>query len=192
MVVCTGNLSVLFVSMQRVKRRDNNKDKKKRSNKPSLKQQIKCPFYIKWSFINKSRRSKKTDIMHRVVITGIDSTHTCQLSNAFFHKASRSTTRTNKFDLKKMDAVVNLLKNTPNLSPISLRPLLHDCLPTYILTTGKFIGNFRNRVALFHAKNTDLVKRNISIEEVNHLCLKTSVSVEETKVLDDTMVMGNF
>ena len=98
-----------------------------------MKKQIQCPFEIKFGFINKLKRSIKTDIMHRVIITEVNNEHHCELSKEFYNVAARSTRRIPKYDLKKMEGIMGLLKNNPNLSPLSLRPLLSECVPTYFI-----------------------------------------------------------
>jgi len=71
-----------------------------------------------------------------------------------------------------MEGIIGLLKNNPNLSPLSLRPLLTECVPTYFMVDSQFIHNFRARVALYHSTRTDDNLEDISLKEVTDLVSK--------------------
>lgn len=110
------------------------------SQKESLKDQIICPFAIKFVCINKINRIPKKDNMYCVIVTEVHCTHHCELSNEFLHVANRSSRRRAKYDLKKLESVVTLLKNNLKLCPMSLKPILSECLPAYFHLGHKFIG----------------------------------------------------
>ena len=130
--------------------------------------------------------------MHRVIITEVNNEHHCELSKEFYNVAARSTRRIPKYDLKKMEGIMGLLKNNPNLSPLSLRPLLSECVPTYFIVDLQFIQNFRARVALYHSTHTDGNLDEISLKEANDLISKEKLSGKEHDVLNDPMVHTNF
>ena len=115
--------------------------------------------------------------MYNVVIQSVDSAHDCELSKVFFQHYSWSAGNKCTFDLKKIDALLVLLKSNPNLISIILHPLLTECIPNYFVIDVKFIVNYRARGAILHAHNLDRV-RDISIHEVGKLCMKRNFSIK--------------
>ena len=79
--------------------------------------------------MNKIIRVTKKDIMYNVVIKFFDNAHHCELLKSFLQYFSRSVDNKCKFDLKKIDTTLGLLKSSPNLKPFTLRPLLTECVP---------------------------------------------------------------
>ena len=80
-----------------------------------------------------------------------------------------------------------LLKSTPNLKTLILRPLLTECVPNYFTIDATFIGNYRARAAVFHARNLGRV-RDMFIHEFGKLCIKRKVSIKESNTLTDHLV----
>ena len=89
--------------------------------------------------------------------------------------------------LEETDAILGLLKSTPNLKPLILHPSLSEFVPDYFTIDSKFIGDFRARATICHAHNCGRV-RDISIKEGDKLCAKTKVNIKELNKINDPLV----
>ena len=90
----------------------------------SLKLQYKCPFQIKYSLIGYHQQKKLPTLYYRVIITGCNYEHTCQLSNIFYNVAQQKSRGIVKFELKNMNAILIFLKSSPSTNAIARRTLL--------------------------------------------------------------------
>jgi hypothetical protein len=83
-----------------------------------VKNACRCPFEIRYSFINycHNKDSKKLNIFYPVKITKVNYQHTCQLSTVF-HQESKQKNGTLQPDLNGLNHIIALLREKPNLKP---------------------------------------------------------------------------
>jgi hypothetical protein len=82
----------------------------------SVKNVYKCPFKVRYSFINycHNKDSKKPNIFYPVKITKVNYQHTCQLSTVF-HQESKQKNGTLQLDLNGLNHIIGLLREKPSL-----------------------------------------------------------------------------
>ncbi len=156
---------------------------KRRKVETSAKTLYQCPFQIRYSFMNYSKKTptKKPNIFYRVKITGVNYEHTCQLSTVF-HRESKQKNGTLQPDLNGLSDIIGLLREKPNLKPDLLRPLLLKYIPYYKTIDAKFIRNFRQRALhwIIHQSGRDFL-----MEDARHLSSNAVVAADEYVVRED-------
>ena len=160
------------------------------ANKTSIKDQVQCPFMIRFS-IPGIKNKKRPTIFYEVRITQVNPSHTCLLSPLSFRVDKRSSTSTKKIELNALNIVVKCLKLDPHLSAIHLRPLLAPCLPLDTNLSCDFIKNFRRRYQLYMAKHYD-ESDDINLSTGNKLLSSSSITDDELQFTDDPKVLANF
>ena len=160
------------------------------TNRQSTASVVKCPFHIKWTLLD-HKRPYRHDIFYRVKISSIVSTeHTCMMSNLSYRHALRKSTGHNKIDLKNMNTAVSVLKMNPSMPTQMLRPLLKDSLPSHTNIDGKFVDNFRRRVAIYHAKNPN--HEILTMEECKALSQHKDLTQGDFIGMNDPLVRANL
>jgi hypothetical protein len=148
-----------------------------------VKKVYKCPFKIRYSFINycHKKESKKPNIFYRVKITKVNYQHTCQLSTVF-HLESKKKNGTLQPDLNGLNVIIGLLHEEPNLKPDLLQPLLLKYIPCYEAIDAKFIHNFRERALhwIIHQSSRDIL-----MEDVCHLSSNAVIAANEHVVREN-------
>ena len=160
-----------------------------KNNKTSIKEQVQCPFTIRFS-IPGIKNKKRPTIFYEVNITEVNATHKCKLSPYSFRVAKRSSTSTKKIEINALNVVVQYLKLDPHLPAIDLRPLLASCLPVDTNLTAEFMKNFRRRCHLYLASNDNPQDMNISIG--NNLLSTSPVTESEINILESPKILHNF
>ena len=151
---------------------------------------MKCPFELKWSLVN-HKKPYRHDIFYKVKITSLPSIqHTCMMSHIGYILALRSRSGHNKIDLNSMNTAVSVLKTNPSMPAQMLRPLLKNCLPCNTNLDGKFLDNFRRRVALHHAKNPN--QTILSMEECEALNSRQDLSQSDFIGMNNPLVKANL
>ena len=105
----------------------------KNKTDPTLKEIIKCPFILRYSYVNKPRNINGCLSLFNVKITSSVSDHNCTLAPDKQRKALASGGKLGAIDLTSMQSIIERLKDRPHLSPIELRPMLEFfCLFTLV------------------------------------------------------------
>ena len=89
-----------------------------------------------------------------------------------------------------MTTTVQMLKANPSLPARQLRQLLKSALTAVTMLNGKFLNNFRIKVANFHAKHQDSTV--ITMEDSIKLASSSKLSIEESICFHDPMIRANF
>ena len=156
-----------------------------------MKTQIKCPFEIRFSYINYIARHKKPPVFYRVRITKVNSNHTCSLCSEFLNQANRVSRGKTKYNLSKLTTVIDVIRNDPCIQTSSLRSLLQECVSPDLWINASFIRNFRQRAALFIARDIENGTM-ITCNDANLLVSNRSISSEELSVTDDPLIRSNL
>ena len=156
-----------------------------------MKQQVQCPFEIRFSYLNYISRHKKPIVFYRVKITHIDANHTCCLSKEFITNVNRVTRGKSKYDLSKLTTVIDVVKHDPCIKTSSLQTLLKDCVPQDLWISAVFIRNFRQKVALYIAQHSE-DGAIVTSDDARCLTLKSNVSATEYMVTNDPLVRINY
>ena len=156
---------------------------KRRKVETSAKTLYQCPFQIRYSFMNYSKKTptKKPNIFYRVKITRVNYEHTCQLSTVF-HRESKQKNGTLQPDLNGLSDIIGLLREKHILKPDLLRPLLLKYIPYYKTIDAKFIRNFRQRALhwIIHQSGRDFL-----MEDACHLSSNAVIAADEYVVWED-------
>ena len=158
---------------------------------PTLKEIIKCPFVLRYSYVNKPRHTNGCLSLYNVKVTSSVCDHSCTLAPNNQRKALATGGKLGKIDLDTMQSIIERLKDRPHLPPIELRPMLEKCLPFHAGMTAMFIANFRRRVMNY------LIKTSLQ-EDLTHdiasslVANKVDASQEFITDLDDPIVRTNF
>ena len=169
---------------------------KKRNVGLSRKDMIKCPFLFKYSYLKYPSKKQisqglvKPLMYYKVHITGCNYEHTCELSELFYSEAQKASRGQVKIDLDGMNALLVLLKDMPNASPQILRPIMLNYIDHKQGLDAKFIGNFRKRVALYHARLPNF--QSLPMEHAQQLISTHDISSKEYKVLCNPVTRVNF
>ena len=166
-----------------------NRGVKKRHVAASMKNQIKCPFEIRYSPM---RIKGKICTISKVKITKCVSKHSCQMSTAAYRTAIGVAKGHPKIDLENLTAALSILKIHPRLEAQQLRPLLVNAVPKMTLISSKFMDNFRKRAALYHAQNPHTTNISLSLEDGLNLSRQTDVTEKDHAILDDPIIRLNF
>ena len=126
-----------------------------------LKDQIKCPFVIRWSCPGVKDKSL-APIFRKVYVTQCNPVHSCGLCKESFRIAMRMSKIPNKYDLKSLSSVLKMTKIDPCLPARHLRSLLETCLPDTIHLDSEFLKCFRKRCQLYHATHSEVLALNNS------------------------------
>ena len=187
-----GNSFRCFYSQNKKRRRNTDIIFGKTSclNKTSVKDQVKCPFIIRFS-IPGIKNKKRPTIFYEVRITQVVATHTCQLSHLAFKVAKRISTSTKKIDLNALNTALKCLRLDPHLPAIHLRPLLGSCLPLDTCLSKDFIKNFRRRCQL-HVASCEDESDEINLSIGNKVLSKSPITDDEFKILDSPKILTNF
>ena len=86
--------------------------------------------------------------------------HTCDLSETFYNAAIKSKRGEIKVNIDGMTALLLVLKDMPQATPITLRPLMLRYIHHWKPLSFQYIANFRHRVALYQV-------RHLSFEYIN-------------------------
>ena len=123
------------------------------NNSKSTASLVQCPFHLKWSLLDR-KKPYRHEIFYKVKISSeVNTDHTCLMSHLSYRHAMKGSKGHTKIDLNCMNTAVSILKMNPSMPTQMLRPILKDCLLCTTNIDGKFVENFRHRVALYHAKN---------------------------------------
>ena len=137
------------------------------------------------------KKPTRHGIFYRAKITAIDSVeHTCMMSNISYKHACKTSTGHPKINLNAMNTAVTILKMNPNLPAQMLRPILKDSLPCSTNLDGKFIDNFRRRVAIHLAKNPNHIM--VSMDECKSLSTGKDLSKYDYVGMNDPTVRANL
>lgn len=150
-----------------------------------MKSQICCPFIIKFSPFGQHSRT-----LRQVRITICNAKHTCPMSTVSLTNAIKISRGHQKIDLNNLFSAIYILKIHPQLPAQQLRSLLQNSLPEIVSINAKFLGNFRMKVALYHAKNPKA--NQMSIDEGMKLSKDTSLIVKDMEILKDPIAHLNF
>ena len=89
-----------------------------------------------------------------------------------------------------MNTAVSVLKMNPAMSANMLRPILKECLPCTTSITGKYIDNFRRKVAVHHLKNPN--QPMLSMEQCQALTSSKELSKKDFIGMNDPPVRVNL
>ena len=164
---------------------------KRRTPGDSMKDQIQCPFEIRFSHIHYVKKCRQKPIFYKVKITHINAIHECSLSKDFFTKAGRVTRGKSKYNIPQLSTVIDIMRNDPNIDARNLRTLLKDVIPSDLNLDAKFICNFRSRVALHISKFVDGDSPLTSLS-ANFLTVNKSLTQEEMSITNNPIICTNF
>ena len=112
------------------------------------------------------------------------------MSNISYKHACKTSTGHPKINLNAMNTAVTILNMNPNLPAQMLRPILKDSLPCSTNLDGKFIDNFRRRVAIHLAKNPNHIM--VSMDECKSLSTDKDLSKYDFVGMNDPTVRANL
>ena len=143
-----------------------------------------------WCF----KEDKETTCIYHVKITGLNTTHKCELSTQCYRHAQSSSRGTEKISLREMDSILQILKVNPTAPASILRPLLVQVVNNDTAVDATFIRNFRIRAMYYHLKypNKNNLNVDITLDNANLLLSSRDVSPIEHAILDNPLVRLNF
>ena len=109
----------------------------KRYRTKQLKDQIRCPFFIRWSCPGVKDKSL-APIFRKVYIIQCNPVHRCGLCKESFRIAMRMSKSKDKYDIKSLSNVLRMTKIDPCLPARHLRSLLQTCLPDTVHLDSDF------------------------------------------------------
>jgi hypothetical protein len=165
---------------------------KRRDHIETLKEEYKCPFEIRYSFVDYHKDSKhpdkRPDLFYFVKITRVHYHHTCSLNTEYARQAKQRNGKCQP-NLDGMNDILSLLKAKPMLKAEDLRPLLLKHVVVYKDIDAVFICNFRCRALHHIARNSG---KDLSMEDVRLMISKSIVASDECMDIDDPIARENF
>ena len=157
-----------------------------------MKQMINCPFVMRYSLlkIKLKKEMNKPNIFYRIKVTTCTYEHHCELSDTFYNVAIKSNRGRVKVNLEGMNALLLILKDMPQATPFTLRPLMLRYIHHEQPLSSQFIANFRRRVALYHARHPNFEP--IPMEHAQQLLSSREISHKELEVLQNPITRLNF
>ena len=169
-------------------------DETKRRKQPkSLKDLYQCPFKINFSYVNYSTvECKKPSIMYRVKVTSTCFEHTCNLDTEQHRIAIQKSGRIIPENiLPGLQTLIEAVKNNPDISVETLRPLAERFIPSYSFADAKFCDNLRRRIENFLMKKG--MKAQVTEQDATEILKKTRISAAEEYIdTDDPLVKDNI
>ena len=160
------------------------------TNYVSIASQTKCPFHLKWSLVD-HKMPYRHEIFYRVKISSVVNTqHTCMMSHISYRYAVKRSSGHSKLDLTLMNTAISLLKFNPSMPTNMLRPILKDCLPCTTNIDGKYVDNFRRRVAFHHIKNAN--QGIVSMDQCKVLSRSQDLSKYDFIGMNDPLIRANL
>ena len=156
----------------------------------SLQHNTKSPYELHFSVCRGVGFDHKHHILATCKVTSVTTKHTCDMSSRSLRVASLFSRSREKFDIKRLSTVFEVLKLSPSLPAFQLRALLVNVIPNNITTDTKFLCNFRRRVRLYHASSKDALL--LSEADVRQISSNINVTLHEMKVLTDKAVRLNY
>ena len=125
---------------------DRSKRYKTTNKKKNISDDVKCPFGIWFSIMNRKSGEKLPASYQPVRVTKIVTDHTCGLSTISHRLAKTSRGDNMKIPLENLRFVARLISANPNISTKDLRPHLKNYLPHYVGCTDVHCRSIRKKI----------------------------------------------
>ena len=150
-----------------------------------------CPFAIRFQMKEVRKHSYIPPSFYMVRISSVNFTHTCTLDTVFHRTAMQSGGRLN-VDITKMQSLLMLLEDYPQMNTMTLRPLLQKYLPHHKGVDSLFVDNFRRRARKFLVTHKNGIQ-NLTLKQAELLdSNKTMSASDEVINIDDPVVSLNM
>jgi hypothetical protein len=170
------------------------RDSSRTSKGKSLKDDVNCPFRIRYSFVGQTAKQAKAKVplLHFVCkITNATYEHTCQCSPVS-HRVARTISHKSIPPFEGLQKMVDLMRETPCVENPVMRKLLEDCVPQFQELSAKKLSHFRRAIFNYIFQN----KRDLGRSEL--VLLQDAMSnskpsyLEYCDIVDDPIMRPNF
>lgn len=176
-----------FYNKQSYNKRLQHKNEPKRSHS-SLKEVVCCPFKIQYSYIKKCLK-KMPNSYYQIKLTKVISGHTCGLDRESFRIAEGKSGCTLP-DLRGLSMLIDYIRENPNVSNSSLKPLIRKYVPFYQDLNSAKVNNFIARIYKFIIENPEDTE--LCVEDMNKITKSNPMDDQELILKDNSLLRINI
>ena len=137
-----------------------------------------------------SEKQQQTKKIYKIKVTTCSYENHCEFSKMFYNVAIKSERVKVKVNLEGINTLLLILKDMPQATRLTLRPLMLRYINHEHPLTSQYIANFRRRVALYHVRNPNF--ESIPMEHTQQLLSSRDISHKELLILQNPITRLNF
>jgi hypothetical protein len=174
------------------------KDKSRKNKGTTLKDDIKCPFTIRYTIVGYNKREEKAHLpalQFMCKITSTNYAHTCPCTPVS-HRVAQTVSHKNIPSAEALKQVIHLMHETPTIDSKVLRKHLASCLPGYQELSAKKLAHFLHSLRRYIFQQAHLGVDSLQTLGSSYSCndndQENAAYLEYTDIVDDPIMHPNF